>query len=102
DEAPDIALRKLDLDGHGPAASLERLHQDLLRLLGQRARYVLDQRPVVHRWPCRAARALTPEAAVVAAPPLFTPYRWSTSLCVAQESPPASKGSARLRSAERP
>src|SRR5260370_12045108 len=102
DEPADIALGKLHLDGDCAAPSLEGLHQHLLRLLGQRARYVLDERPVVHDRPSRAARAFTPKPAVVAAPPLVTPYRWSTSLFVAQESPPASTGSARLRSAERP
>src|SRR5260370_36777434 len=102
DEPADVAIRKLHLDGDGAAAPLECFHQHFLRLLGERARYVLNQRAVVHSRPRRAGRTFTPESAVVAAAPLVTPDRWSTSLCVAQESPPASTGSARLRSAERP
>src|ERR1700730_3021444 len=101
-EAADIRVCELDLDGHGATASLEGLHLDLVRLLRQRTRYEFNQGPVVHSGACRSWRTLAPEASVVAAaPPWVTPYR-STSLGVAQESPPASIGSWRLRSAERP
>src|SRR5260370_10105575 len=102
DEPADVPVRKLHLDGDGAATPLECFHQHFLRLLRERARYVLHHRAVVHCRPRRAGRTLTPETAVETAPPLVTPDRWSTSLCVAQESPPASTGSARLRSAERP
>src|SRR5712692_5420998 len=102
-ETPDVSIGELDFDGHRSTSPLNRLHKPLFRLLGQRPTYVLDQRPIVDANPRRPRRAFTPEASVVAAAaaPLVTPYR-STSLHVAQESPPASTGSSRLRSAERP
>src|SRR5713226_447983 len=97
-ETPDVSVGELDFDGHGSTSALKLLHQHLFRLLGQRLGHVLDQRPIVDANPCRPRRTFTPEASVVAAaaaPPLVTPYR-STSLHVAQESPPASTGSSRL------
>src|SRR5689334_22807426 len=40
DEAADVGVGELDLDGHGPTSALKRLHLHLFRLLGQRSRYV--------------------------------------------------------------
>src|SRR4029077_13283888 len=62
DEAADVALSKLHLDGDSATAPLERLDQHLLRLLGQGAGYVLHQSAVVHGRPGGPARAVTPEA----------------------------------------
>src|SRR6266851_9411392 len=107
DEAPHVGVRQLDLDRDSAASTLERLHQDLVRFLGEGARDVLHQRPVVHRWTRRTLVALTPEPAAAsveaaAAAAKITPWWSLTSLRFAQESPPASTGSGRLRSAERP
>ena len=42
DEAADVLIGELDLDGHGRAASLERLDGDLVRLTRQRLGHELD------------------------------------------------------------
>src|SRR5216684_2528828 len=104
DETAHVAVRELDLDRHGPASAFERLDDDFFRLLSQRLGHVLDERLVVHAGTRRAIWTVTPEAAAIepaAAAAKITPCR-STSLRVAQVSPPASTGSARPRSAERP
>src|SRR5260370_33520751 len=79
DEPADVAIRKLHLDGDGAAAPLEGFHQHFLRLLGERARYVLNQRAVVHSRSRPAGRTFPPESPDVAAPPLDAPGRSTTS-----------------------
>src|SRR6185312_481597 len=102
-ETADVAIGELDLDGDGAAAALKGLDVDLFGFLGQRFGDVLDQRAVVHTRAGGPWRTLAPVAAVVAPAAAVTPRRsTSVSLIVAQGSPPASTGSARLRSAERP
>src|SRR5258707_5359274 len=64
DETTDVSVGELDFDGHRSTSALKRLHQHLVRLLGQRLRYVLDQRPIVDANPRRPRRTFTPEAAV--------------------------------------
>ena len=91
-----------DLD-RNCAAATRTIRRLPLQVFRQRFGYVLDQRAVVHTWSGRPGRTLAPVAAVVASAPAITPRRsTSVSLIVAQGSPPASTGSARLRSAERP
>src|SRR5260370_28115464 len=80
DEPADVAVRKLHLDRDGAAAPLECFHHHFLRLLGERARYVLNHRALVHTRPPRAGRTFPPSSAVAAAPPLATPHPSSTSL----------------------
>src|ERR1700736_803420 len=65
DEAADIGIRELDLDGDGSTASLECLHGHLLRLVGQRPGYILHQRAVVNTGTGGPWRTLAPEASVV-------------------------------------
>src|SRR5258708_30788013 len=104
DEAAHVAVRELDLDRHGPASAFVRLDDDFFRLLSKRLRHVFDERLVVHTGTRRALSTVTPETSAgkpASAAATITPSR-STSLCVAQVSPPASTGSARPRSAERP
>src|SRR5690348_5851895 len=113
DEAADVVVGELHLDGNGAAATLERLDQNFLRLLGQRLRDILDERAIVDagaawRRPVAAKPAAAVEAAAAttatveaAARPKVTP-RGSTSLLFAQGFPPASTGCVQPRSAVRP
>src|ERR1700687_2935306 len=110
DEAPYVGVRQLDLDRDSAASTLERLHRDLVRLFSEGSRHVLHERPVVDSWARRTIVTLTPEPAATAAAvepaaaaaAKITPWWSLASLRFAQESPPASTDSARLRSAERP
>src|SRR5258708_36568413 len=90
DEAAYVSIRELDLDRHGPASAFERLDDDFFRLLSEGLGHVLNERFVVHPRTRRALWAVTPETATIeptAAAAKITPCR-STSLRVAQESPP--------------
>src|ERR1700682_3102046 len=104
DEAAHVGVGQLDLDRDGPGAPLKGFHKDLLRFLGQGFRHVLDECLVVHTRTGWTFGTITPETTAVetaSTAAKITPCR-STSLRVAQGSPPASTGSARLRWAGRP
>src|ERR1700674_2310616 len=100
DEAANVSVGELDLDRNGAPTALECLDFDLLRLLRQRLRHILDEGAVVDAGSGRSHRAISTEAAALRAAPKVRPSR-SVSLRVAQGSPPASTSSAPLRSAER-
>jgi hypothetical protein len=65
DEATDVPVGELHLDGDGAAATLDGLYVNVIGLLGERLRDVLDERPVVNTWAGRTCRTFTPETAVV-------------------------------------
>src|SRR3979409_1006208 len=48
DETPYVRVRQLDLDRNRAATPLERLHEDVLGLLGESLGDVLHERAIVH------------------------------------------------------
>src|SRR5258707_15433244 len=82
DEAADVVVGELHLDGDGAAAPLEGLDRDFLGLLRERLGHVLDQRPIVDSWSARRRPvAAKTAAAIETSAPKVTPWG-SALLCV--------------------